>query len=135
MIILKNLGVDRLSCAYFVRSEPPQGSRIFLEPGIVASGRRRGRWVRPCAQLAGSGFRAKPLRRTGRGRCARSLPGIESSGRRRGRRVRPRAAPLRRTGRGAVPDRSQASWPLGGAEVAGSGPVPSSLGQASCQAP
>jgi hypothetical protein len=55
MIILKNLGVDRLSCAYFVRSEPPQGSRIFLEPGIVASGRRRGRWVRPCAQLAGSG--------------------------------------------------------------------------------
>jgi hypothetical protein len=32
-----------------------------------------------------------------------------------------------------VPDRSQASWPLGGAEVAGSGPVPSSLGQASCR--
>ena len=93
MVILKNLGVDRLSCAYFVRSEPPQGSRIFLEPGIVVSGRRRGRrvrlraarWARP---------RAKPLRLAGRGacgegRCARSLPGIVASGRRRGRRVRP----------------------------------------------
>jgi hypothetical protein len=104
MVILKNLGVDRLSCAYFVRSEPPQGSRIFLEPGIVVSGRRRGRrvrlraarWARP---------RAKPLRLAGRGacgegRCARSLPGIVASGRRRGRRVRPRAAPLRRAGRG-----------------------------------
>ena len=56
-----------------------------------------------------------------------------ASGRRRGRRVRPRAAPLRRAGRGAVPDRSQGSRPLGGAEVAGSGPVPSSLGQASCR--
>ena len=33
-----------------------------------------------------------------------------------------------------MPDRSQASWPLGGAEVAGSGPVPSSPGQALCQA-
>jgi hypothetical protein len=31
------------------------------------------RWVR---------LRAKPLRRTGRGRCARSLPGIVASGRR-----------------------------------------------------
>ena len=32
-----------------------------------------------------------------------------------------------------MPDRSQAAWPLGGAEVAGSGLVPSSPGQASCR--
>ena len=69
MVILKNLGVDRLSCAYFVRSEPPQGSRIFLEPGIVVSGRRRGRrvrlraarWARPRAAPAGSGSVPSPL--------------------------------------------------------------------------
>jgi hypothetical protein len=43
------------------------------------------------------------------------------AGRRRGRRVRPRGEALRRAGRAAA-------WPLGGAEVAGSGPVPHPLG-------